>query len=1142
MTGDVEVPGPGRYPWAVRVAAGIVAILGLAVLAGWILERPALARLGSREVPVAPSTAFLFVLFAGAILLRMRAAAAPRAVPGATIAGGALALTLLLLSSLGIHLDVEHPWIAIGHALGSPPLAHMSPVTAGCFVVVALSLLVGVRGRRPWVLKAGRWGAGVVTGIGLVLGLGYLYGTPFLYRGAFIPPAFLTSGGFLVLGAALLGVLAPPAGPPAEVHARSARLLIGIFAVLAAGTVGAGFLLQRSFEARYRAEVEQELLAIADLKTRELETWRAERVADAAMFLDNPAFNALAGRVFADGADEAARAEVRDWFVRVATNQPYSRLSLLDRTGAERLALPDTQRGAADVHRVAIGASLRDGRIAWVDIHRDDPDGDAHLIVIAPLGNGRDGAAALGAVTLAIDVRAALYPLLAWWPAPSRTADVSLVRLEGGHVRYLTPLRFRADAALALRAPLTETDRPVVQAALGATGIVYGHGYRGEPVVAAVRAVPGSPWLLVARMDVAEAFAAVRARLWLTLLLVGVLVTGAGAGVRTIWQEQRLRGLVEVRDRERQLAIIGDNFPGLVARLDRDLRYRFASAGFAQRFGLPPESVVGRGLPEVIGPEAFALARPYLDRALAGERVAYENVLTDVSGAQRRMLVTLVPDPGAGDTVQGVFVVALDITERLRVQEALRSSEERYRRTLDSMREGFQIIGRDWRYVYVNDAAAAHGRRPKDDLLGRTMMEVYPGIERTSMFEVLRRCMEDREFHRLENAFTQADGSTTWFDLSVDPVPDGISVVSLDITERHRAEEALRVSEERLRLALAASSQGLYDLDVQTGRAIVSPEYARTLGYAPEALEETNARWLERLHPDDREVVGRAYDDYIAGRRADYRVEFRQHTKDGRWVWILSLGRLVAWDAEGRPLRMLGTHTDITARKLAEEELRESREQIRKLAFAQEQTRELERQRLAAELHDELGGALTAIKMDLSWLADRAHRDAMDLGARAAEAMKLVDTTVDTVRRISAELRPGVLDDLGLAAAIQGQARDFQRRSGLPVTLSGLDAVPPLDPGRALAVFRILQEALTNVARHANATQIAVTVAAPHARLQLQIRDDGGGPYASTARERSGLGILGMQERAAAWGGTVVIGENVPHGTVVTLDMPVNPA
>jgi PAS domain S-box-containing protein len=140
------------------------------------------------------------------------------------------------------------------------------------------------------------------------------------------------------------------------------------------------------------------------------------------------------------------------------------------------------------------------------------------------------------------------------------------------------------------------------------------------------------------------------------------------------------------------------------------------------------------------------------------------------------------------------------------------------------------------------------------------------------------------------------------------------------IAERERAERALRESEERLRLALMAAEQGLYDLNVQTGETIVTPEYARLLGYAPEEFVETNARWIERLHPDEREAVAEAYRAYVAGERPEYRVEFRQRTKSGDWKWILSIGRIVQYDDSGRPLRMLGTHTDITKRKEAEEE------------------------------------------------------------------------------------------------------------------------------------------------------------------------------------------------------------------------------
>ena len=140
------------------------------------------------------------------------------------------------------------------------------------------------------------------------------------------------------------------------------------------------------------------------------------------------------------------------------------------------------------------------------------------------------------------------------------------------------------------------------------------------------------------------------------------------------------------------------------------------------------------------------------------------------------------------------------------------------------------------------------------------------------------------------------------------------------LEDRRKAEVALRENEERLRLALSAANQGLYDLDVQTGEAVVSPEYARMLGYEPEELHETNAAWRDRLHPEDRESVYRAYQEYIAGQRDTYRVEFRQRTKSGDWKWILSLGRLVARDADAKPLRMLGTHTDITERKRLEEE------------------------------------------------------------------------------------------------------------------------------------------------------------------------------------------------------------------------------
>ncbi len=136
--------------------------------------------------------------------------------------------------------------------------------------------------------------------------------------------------------------------------------------------------------------------------------------------------------------------------------------------------------------------------------------------------------------------------------------------------------------------------------------------------------------------------------------------------------------------------------------------------------------------------------------------------------------------------------------------------------------------------------------------------------------------------------------------------------------QRTHAEQQLYENEERLRLALTAANQGLYDINLQTGKAIVSPQYATMLGYDSDTFEENNAKWIERLHPDDREPVAQTYRDYVSGLLPEYKVEFRQRTQTGEWKWVLSIGKIVAWDEDGNPLRMLGTHTDISDRKQLE--------------------------------------------------------------------------------------------------------------------------------------------------------------------------------------------------------------------------------
>ena len=229
---------------------------------------------------------------------------------------------------------------------------------------------------------------------------------------------------------------------------------------------------------------------------------------------------------------------------------------------------------------------------------------------------------------------------------------------------------------------------------------------------------------------------------------------------------------------------------------------------------------------------------------------------------------------------------------------------------------------------------------------------------------------------------------------------------------------------------------------------------------------------------------------------------------------------------------------EIKDRQLAEEQLRESQVQLRALAARLVSVREEERTRIAREIHDELGQVLTGLKLDVTWLAKRLTKKQNDLLEKTESMRQLIDATVQQVRRISTGLRPEILDEMGLVAAIGWQAGEFQRRVGIRCRLRLPEDQISLDKERSTAVFRIFQEVLTNVARHARATSVHVELAISEDNLTLQVADDGIGVSADQIHSQDSLGLLGMRERAQLLGGDVRIHAAPSRGTTVSVTLP----
>ncbi|WP_289501412.1 PAS domain S-box protein [Gloeocapsopsis sp. IPPAS B-1203] len=380
----------------------------------------------------------------------------------------------------------------------------------------------------------------------------------------------------------------------------------------------------------------------------------------------------------------------------------------------------------------------------------------------------------------------------------------------------------------------------------------------------------------------------------------------------------------------------------VIIRYDPQGRIRYINDYGVKFLGYEEHQILGRTLFETIIPDIETSGRdvkPFIHALLRNPQSYPQTDGENLCRDGRRVWVAWSNQAIFNE--QGEFVEILsighDITQCKEAEEALQRSETKFRNIFENSQVGiFRSRLSDGLALDANQRLAdLYGFNSPDEMIGILYSpDFYVNLcDRQQVVELLKR---HGDLQNVEIQMRKRDGTAFWglhsFHLNA---TDGyMEGVTTDISDRKRAEVALQTSEERLRLALTAANQGLYDMNIKTEEIVVNPEYALMLGYDPATFHETKSRWIESLHPDDRESMVAIYNGFITGEVPNYQAEYRHRTQDGQWKWILSVGKIVTWNEFGEPIRALGVYTDIDDRKRAEAALQASEAELRSLFSA----------------------------------------------------------------------------------------------------------------------------------------------------------------------------------------------------------------
>lgn len=714
------------------------------------------------------------------------------------------------------------------------------------------------------------------------------------------------------------------------------NVLIAIFLFLAANIIAFGYINYRSYEGHYRRDIELQLAAIADLKSDEISGYLEERLGDGGMLFKRDTFYYAVRRFFEDPEDKKNEEYLRKWLARYGTHYQYANAIILDTNGVVRISVPQAEGKTCSSILKRIPEVLRARQVELGDFCRSEYDNRVYLSVVVPILGEDAGSPPIGVLVLRIDPETHLYPFIEKWPIPSQTAETLLVRRDGEDVLFLNELRFQKNTALDLRFSIDKNaDLPAAKAALGNTGIMEGRDYRGVPVVAYVRAVPNSPWFIVARLDVSEAYAPMRRQLWYMAVFYIALIVVVGTALWFVWRRQSLifyraqyiggEALGESEERYRMLfeaakdgVLIVDFDTGIILDVNPFL---------TKLLGYSKSDLLKKYLWDVGIFKNIAASKDSFLELQAKGYIRYEDLpLETRSGTDVEVeFVSNVYYSAGKKTIQYNI---RDITERRHMEMELHLRGE----IVKNMAEGVYIVGADDGIIkYCNPKFENMFGYDPGEMIGKHVSIVNAFVDKDPK-ETAKEIMDTIEKTgewRGEVNNVKKDGTVLCCYASCSlfhhPVYGRVIVaVHNDITERRHAEEALGESESKFKTLFNDSRDGIILADIESKQFIMcNKSVCKMLGYTEGEMIRLS---VNDIHPA--EDLPRIIETFESQARGEIRlaVDLPVKRKDGTVFYAEVNTTLII--LKGKRY-LMGSFRDVSERKRAEEMLRSSEDSYR---------------------------------------------------------------------------------------------------------------------------------------------------------------------------------------------------------------------